>query len=137
VEEPGDSESASEALMVRFFGCSGGLIPSLMPVSIVEGGLQGALRRLKSHRHSIAGEWRNHARGISDGKGRARLGSEAESGDSAEAGGVDIGRLKAVGEFLKSSRSKVRDQQSGAFGFDSDMRLEEAANIHGVTLDAR
>ena len=111
MKEVGDSESATEALMVRFFRCSRGLIPSLKAVRIVEGGLQGALRRLKSHRHSIAGEWRNHAGGISDRKGRPRLGSETESGHSAEAGGVDVRGIKAVGEFLKSTCSKVCDQQ--------------------------
>jgi hypothetical protein len=37
---------------------------------------------------------------------------------------------------MKTSRSKVRDQQSGAFGFDSDMRLEEPANIHQTILDS-
>ena len=136
MEETSDSKPASEALMVGFFRCSGSLIPCLMPAGVIEGGLQGALRRLKSHRHSIAGEWRNHARGISDGKGRSRLGPETESGDSTEAGGVDVRRLKAVGEFLKSSRSKVRDQQSRPFGFDFRMRVEEPASIYETLFDS-
>lgn len=110
VKDPGDSKPSPEALMVCFFRCSGGLIPCLIPASVIKGGLQGALGGFESHRHSIAGEGRNHAGGIPDRKRRAGLRTETESRDSAEAGGVDVGGIEAVGEFLKAPRSKVSDQ---------------------------
>ena len=127
MKEPSDSESATEALMVRFFRCSRGLIPSLMTVRIVEGGLQCTLCRFKSHRHSIAGEWRNHAGGISDRKGRPRLGSETESRHSAEAGGVDVRGLKAVGESVAEPLRYFR------VNLGTTLALAETMAAHDVT----
>src|SRR5690606_23493188 len=118
VERASGSETQAKVARERSVDGAAGCGPIRFAAGVGEQRIERELGALESHRHAMAGEWRDHRAGVAetDLRGRRDVTVEVDGGDGGEGVRVDIRVLDTRGEVGQFGGGEIAEAESGTFG---------------------